>query len=128
MATHIIFPFPSPSIFCLLAATVFFFFRTIKVLYRQYLSSKGRYYFSFSLPLFILLLFPFFYIRRMRAYQVGPGSSRSTWKATLDPGKNLPCSNSGDQRPTARNDIKSPGEVGTNGQQLPQQPTHEQKK
>ena len=30
----------------------------------------------------------------MRAFQVGPGSSTSNWKATLDPGKNLPCSNS----------------------------------
>lgn len=30
----------------------------------------------------------------MRAFQVGPGSSASNWKATLDPGKNLPCSNS----------------------------------
>lgn len=30
----------------------------------------------------------------MRPIQVGPGSSTSSWKATLDPGKNLPCSNS----------------------------------
>ena len=40
----------------------------------------------------------------MRAFQVGPGSSRSNWKATLDPGKNLPCSNSGGgQRPADDN-------------------------
>jgi len=63
----------------------------------------------------------------MRAYQVGPGSSRSTWKATLDPGKNLPCSNSGGQR-AAENDIKSSSGAGTNGQQGGQQPATEQKK
>jgi hypothetical protein len=63
----------------------------------------------------------------MRAYQVGPGSSRSTWKATLDPGKNLPCSNSGGQRPI-ENDIKSPPGAGTNGPQAAQQATAEQKK
>ena len=37
--------------------------------------------------------------RTMRAFQVGPGSSRSNWTAKLDPGKSLPCSNSGGQRP-----------------------------
>ncbi len=63
----------------------------------------------------------------MRAYQAGPGSSRSTWKATLDPGKNLPCSNSGGQR-LAENDIKSSAGVGPNGQQTVQQPATEQKK
>lgn len=63
----------------------------------------------------------------MRAYQVGPGSSRSTWKATLDPGKNLPCSNSGGQRP-AENDVKSSSNAGTSGQQAGQQSANEQKK
>jgi hypothetical protein len=63
----------------------------------------------------------------MRAYQVGPGSSRSTWKATLDPGKNLPCSNSGGQR-AAENDIKSQPGVGTNGPQTVPQSATEQKK
>jgi hypothetical protein len=62
----------------------------------------------------------------MRSYQVGPGSSKSTWKATLDPGKNLPCSNSGGQR-VAENEIKSPSGVGANGQ-VPQQSTAGEKK
>lgn len=40
----------------------------------------------------------------MRAFQVGPGSSARPWKATLDPGKNLPCSNSpANQRGDAAN-------------------------
>ncbi len=63
----------------------------------------------------------------MRAYQVGPGSSRSTWKATLDPGKNLSCSNSGGQR-VAEGDAKSPPEAGTSGQQTAQKSAAEQKK
>jgi hypothetical protein len=61
----------------------------------------------------------------MRAYQVGPGSSRSTWKATLDPGKNLPCSNSGGQR-VAENDSKSQPGGGTNASQT-QSPTEQKK-
>jgi hypothetical protein len=63
----------------------------------------------------------------MRAYQVGPGSSRSTWKATLDPGKNLPCSNSGGQR-VAEGDAKSPSGAGTSGQKTAQKSAAEQKK
>jgi len=59
----------------------------------------------------------------MRSYQVGPGSSKSTWKATLDPGKNLPCSNSGGQR-VAENEIKSPSGVG----QVPQKSNAGEKK
>ena len=47
----------------------------------------------------------------MRAFQVGPGSSTSTWKATLDPGKNLPCSNSN------LNDKSAAGASGQSGQQ-----------
>jgi hypothetical protein len=49
----------------------------------------------------------------MRATQVGPGSSTSSWKATLDPGKSLPCSNSG----LNRGDDKSAGAGGQSGQQ-----------
>ena len=49
----------------------------------------------------------------MRAYQVGPGSSRANWTAKLDPGKSLPCSNSGGQRPE---DNKS-GNAGGQNQQ-----------
>jgi hypothetical protein len=63
----------------------------------------------------------------MRAYQVAPGSSRSTWKATLDPGKNLPCSNSGGQR-AGENDTKSSPGAATNGQQTGQKTAIEQKK
>jgi hypothetical protein len=50
---------------------------------------------------------------QMRATQVGPGSSTSSWKATLDPGKSLPCSNSG----LNRGDDKSAGAGGQSGQQ-----------
>lgn len=67
----------------------------------------------------------------MRAYQVGPGSSRSTWKATLDPGKNLPCSNSGNQRVIENDGKSSPTSSGaeiTSGQQSAQQSATEQKK
>lgn len=53
----------------------------------------------------------------MRAYQVGPGSSRSTWKATLDPGKNLPCSNSGNQRVSEADSKNAPQATGTHQQQ-----------
>lgn len=58
----------------------------------------------------------------MRAYQVGPGSSRSTWKATLDPGKNLPCSNSG--HPV---DPKSLPTSQSNAQATSQQQTNQEK-
>lgn len=63
----------------------------------------------------------------MRAYQVGPGSSKSTWKATLDPGKYLPCSNNGGNR-TNESDGKSPPPAGTHGQQGIQQPANQQNK
>ncbi len=63
----------------------------------------------------------------MRPHQVEPGSSRSNWNATLDPGKNLPCSNSGGQH-AAENDSKSSAGVGTNGPQASSQSTTEQKK
>lgn len=57
----------------------------------------------------------------MRAFQVGPGSSTSNWKATLDPGKNLPCSNS------AFNRADDKSAAGTNGQSG-QQGSGDQKK
>ena len=63
----------------------------------------------------------------MRSYQVGPGSSKSTWKATLDPGKNLPCSNSGLQRNGNETEVKSSAGAEGNGQ-VPQQSNNEQKK
>ncbi|CAF1260287.1 unnamed protein product, partial [Adineta ricciae] len=57
----------------------------------------------------------------------GPGSSKSTWKATLDPGKNLPCSNSGLQRNGNEIEVKSSAGAEGNGQ-VPQQSNNEQKK
>ncbi|UJR16599.1 hypothetical protein I4U23_003499 [Adineta vaga] len=63
----------------------------------------------------------------MRSYQVGPGSSKSTWKATLDPGKSLPCSNSGHQ-PTSENDTKPSTNSETNGQGSQQSSNNQQKK
>lgn len=51
----------------------------------------------------------------MRAFQVGPGSSRSNWTAKLDPGKSLPCSNSGGQRPG--DDKSGNNQAGQNNQQ-----------
>jgi hypothetical protein len=63
----------------------------------------------------------------MRSSYGGPGTARSTWKPSQDPGKQAPAASTNAQRP-GKNDGNRPAGNTTHGQQAAQQTNNEEKK